>query len=252
MTSTGNTLAKSQILGSVRASVPRSTIIAQGRQAITESRGRYRVHNFSKTIKHKQKHRNRRISAQNVKDVIKFTPITVSLPGNAVLRHNCTQKFHLARNPRIPNVFPDLKSSGLNKCHMFTWNHNIRNTFISQIMTHPIGVGNSLSTRPVYNAKWMQVLYQYHAAAPPFVCVTLVRIGRSANVREFSLLVRNPSVASAISMVSHFWNICRLMSSPEVLSSTKHLGFADYGRGGTSACSCAVKQHYQVTEHWWV
>ena len=96
-------------------------------------------------------------------------------------------------------------------------------------MTHPIGVGNSLSTRPVYNAKWMQVLYQYHAATPPFVCVTLVRICRSANVRDFSLLVCNPSVASAISMVSHFWNICRLMSSPEVLRSRKHLGFADYG-----------------------
>ena len=32
-------------------------------------------------------------------------------------------------------------------------------------MTHPIGVGNSLSTRPVYNSKWMQVLYQYHSAA---------------------------------------------------------------------------------------
>ena len=91
-------------------------------------------------------------------------------------------------------------------------------------MTHPIGVGNSVSTRPVYNAKWMQILYQYHAAAPPSVCVTLVRIGRSANVREFSLLVRNPSVASAISMVSPFWNICRLMSSPEVLRSQKTFG----------------------------
>ena len=99
---------------------------------------------------------------------------------------------------------------------------------------------NWLYTRPVYNAKWMQVLNQYHAAAPPFVCVTLVRIGRSANVREFSLLVHNPSVASAISMVSHFWNICHVMSSPEVLRSRKHLGFADYGRGGTSVCSCAI------------
>ena len=112
-------------------------------------------------------------------------------------------------------------------------------------------VGNSLSTRPVNNAKWMQVLYQYHAAALPFVCVTFVRIGRSTNVREFSLLVCNSSVASAISMVSHFWNICRVMSSPEVLRSRKHLGFADYGRGGTSVCSCAVKQHYQVTKEWW-
>ena len=116
-------------------------------------------------------------------------------------------------------------------------------------MTHPIGVGNSLSTRPVYNAKWMQLLYQYHAAAPPFVCVTLVRIDRSANVREFSLLVRNPSVGSAISMDSYFWNICRVMSSPEVLRSKKHMGFADYGRGGTSVCSCAIKQHYQAHLH---
>ena len=98
---TGNTLAKSQILGGVRASVPRSTIITQGRQAVTESHGRYRVHNFSKPVTHKQKHRNRCISAENVK----FTLITVLLPGNAVLRHNCTQKFHLARNPWIPNVF---------------------------------------------------------------------------------------------------------------------------------------------------
>ena len=105
MQHTGNTLTKPQILGGVRASVPRSTIITQGRQAITESCGRYRVHNFSKPVTHKQKHRNRHISAQNVKNVLKFTPITVSLPGNAVLRHNCTQKFHLARNPRIPNVF---------------------------------------------------------------------------------------------------------------------------------------------------
>ena len=102
---TGNTLAKSQILGGVRASVPRSTIITQGRQAITESRGRYWVHNFSKPVTHKQKHRNRRMSAQNIKNVIKFTSTTVLLPGNAVLRHNCTQKFHLARNLRIPNVF---------------------------------------------------------------------------------------------------------------------------------------------------
>ena len=102
---TGNTLAKSQILGGVRASVPRSTIITQGRQAITESCRRYRVHNFSKPVTHILKHRNRHISAQNVKNMLKFTPITVSLPGNAVLRHNCTQKFHLARNPRIPNVF---------------------------------------------------------------------------------------------------------------------------------------------------
>ena len=44
--STGNILAKSQILGGVRASVPRSMIITQDWQAITESRGRYRVHNF--------------------------------------------------------------------------------------------------------------------------------------------------------------------------------------------------------------
>ena len=66
---------------------------------------------------------------------------------------------------RESQMFSDLKSSGLNKCHLLTWNHNIRNTFISQIMTHPIGVGNSLSTRPVYNSKWMQVLYQYHSAA---------------------------------------------------------------------------------------
>ena len=102
---TGNTLAKSQILGGVRASVPRSTIITQGRQAITESRGRYRVHSFSQPVTHKQKHRNRRMSVQKVKNVLKFTPTTVSLPGNAVLRHNCTQKFHLARNLRIPNVF---------------------------------------------------------------------------------------------------------------------------------------------------
>ena len=80
-------------------------IITQGRQAITESRGRYRVHNFLKPVTHKQKHRNRRISAQSVKKMLKFTPITVSLPGNAVLRHNCTHKFHLAHNPRIPNVF---------------------------------------------------------------------------------------------------------------------------------------------------
>ena len=85
--------------------IPVKCPITQGRQAITEPRGRHRVHNFSKPVKHKQKHRNRRISAQNVKDVLNFTPITVSLPGNAVLRHNCTQKFHLARNPRIPNVF---------------------------------------------------------------------------------------------------------------------------------------------------
>ena len=105
ITATGNTLAKSQMLGGVRASVPLSTIMTQGRQAITESRGRYRVHNFSKPVTHKQKHRNRRISTQNVKNVLKFTPITVSLHGNAVLRHECTQKFHLARNPRIPNVF---------------------------------------------------------------------------------------------------------------------------------------------------
>ena len=93
------------LLGGIRASVPRSTIITQGRQAITESRGRYRVHNFSKPVTHKQKHRNRRISAQNVKNVLKCTPINVSLPGNAVLRHNCTQKFHLACNSRIPNVY---------------------------------------------------------------------------------------------------------------------------------------------------
>ena len=105
VSTTGNTLAKSQILWGIRASVPRSTIITQGRQAITESRGRYRVHNFSKPVTHKQKHHNRRISAQNVKNMLKFTPITVSLPGNAVLLHNCTQKFHLARYPRIPNVF---------------------------------------------------------------------------------------------------------------------------------------------------
>ena len=103
---TGNRLAKSQILpvGGVRASVPRNTIITQGRQAITESRGRYRVHNFSKPVTHTQKHRNWCIPAQNVKNMLKFTPITVSLPGNAVLRHNCTQKFHLARNLRIPQV----------------------------------------------------------------------------------------------------------------------------------------------------
>ena len=79
----GNTLAKSQILGGVHASVPRSTIITQGRQAITESRRRYWVHDFSKSVTHKQKHRNRRISTQNVKNVLKFTPINVSLPGNA-------------------------------------------------------------------------------------------------------------------------------------------------------------------------
>ena len=72
--STGNTLAKSQILGGIRTSVPRSTIITQGRQAITESRGRYRVHNFSKPVTDTQKHRNRRMSAQNVKNVLKFTP----------------------------------------------------------------------------------------------------------------------------------------------------------------------------------
>ena len=71
------------VLGGVRASVPRSTIITQGRQAITESRGRYRVYNFSKPVTHKQKHRKRRISAQNVKNVLKFTPITVSLPDDA-------------------------------------------------------------------------------------------------------------------------------------------------------------------------
>ena len=105
VTGTGNTLVKSQILGGIRASVPRSTIITQGRQAITESRGRYRVHNFSKPVTQTQKHHNRRISAQNVKNMLKFTPITLSLPGNAVLRHNCTQKFHLARNRRIPNAF---------------------------------------------------------------------------------------------------------------------------------------------------
>ena len=87
---TGNTLAKSHILGGVRASVPRSTIITQGRQAITESRGRYWVHNFFKPFTHKQKHRNWRISTQNVKNMLKLTPITVSLPGDAVLRHNCT------------------------------------------------------------------------------------------------------------------------------------------------------------------
>ena len=97
------------------------------------------------------------------------------------------------------------------------------------IVFHCVNSQTRLTIRDtrVYNVKWMQVLYQYHAAAPPFVCVTLVRIGRSANVREFCLLVRNPSVASAISMVSHFWNICRVMSSPEVLRSRKHLGFAD-------------------------
>ena len=91
LNTTGNTLAKSQILEGVRASVPRCTIITQGRQAITESCGWYRVHNFSKPVTHKQKHRNRRISAQNVKNMLKFTPIAVSLPGNAVLRHNCTR-----------------------------------------------------------------------------------------------------------------------------------------------------------------
>ena len=76
---TGNTLAKSQMLGGVRASVPRSTIITQGWQAITESCGRYRVYNFSKPVTHKQKHGNRGISAQNVKNVLKFTPITFFL-----------------------------------------------------------------------------------------------------------------------------------------------------------------------------
>ena len=71
---TGNTLAKSQILGGVRASVPRSTIITQGRQAIIESRGRYRLHNFSKPVTHKQKHRNRRMSNKkcNLLNIIQF------------------------------------------------------------------------------------------------------------------------------------------------------------------------------------
>ena len=121
---TGNTLAKSQILGGVRASVPRSTIITQGWQAITKSCGRYRVYKFSKPVTHKQKHRNRRISTQNVKNMFKFTPITVSLPGNAVLRHNCTQKFHLAGNLRIPNVFWTSKlpvTTSHDKCSRSGW-----------------------------------------------------------------------------------------------------------------------------------
>ena len=89
---------------------------------------------------------------------------------------------------------------------------------------------NHLFSRPGISDKdtrnATQVLNQYHAAAPPFVCVTLVRIGRSANVREFSLLVRNPSVVSAISMFSHFWNICRVMSSPDIYA-TEMLKMAD-------------------------
>ena len=51
---TGNRLAKSQILGGVLASVPRSTIITQGWQAITESLGRYQVHNF-RSLSHTNK-----------------------------------------------------------------------------------------------------------------------------------------------------------------------------------------------------
>ena len=188
------------------------------------------------SVTHKQSHRYRRISAQNVKNVLKYTPITVSLPGNAVLRHNYTLKFHLARNLRIPSVF---QTSSLP-------------VSINVLCSRGITTSRSWTRFPFDQyTKWMQVLHQYHAAAPPFVCVTLVKIGRSANVKEFSLLVRNPSVSRAISMVSNFWNICRVMSSPEVLWSRKHLGFADYERGGTFLCICAVKRHYQVTKQWW-
>ena len=111
-------LAKSQILGGVRASVPRSTIITQGRQAITEPRGRYRVHNFSKPVTHKQKHRNWRISAQNV-NVLKFTPITVSLPGNAVLRHITAH-----RSSTSPVICESQMFSGPQN---FRWRHHTTN-----------------------------------------------------------------------------------------------------------------------------
>ena len=132
---------KSQISGGVCASVPRSTIITQGRQAITESRGRYQVHNFSKPVTLKQKHRNWRISAQNVKNMLKFTPITVSLPGNAVLRHNSVLRSSASLVIHECQMFSGPQIFRSQKCHLFTWNHNVRNTFISQIITLPIGSG---------------------------------------------------------------------------------------------------------------
>ena len=39
-------------------------------------------------------------------------------------------------------------------------------------------------------------------AALLFVCVTLVRSGRYANLMEFSFVIRNPSTESAISVES--------------------------------------------------
>ena len=93
----------SHILGVVHGSVPRSTIITQGRQAIKSPVGDIGAQFFNAC--HTQTHRNWHISAQNVKNMLKFTRITVSLPAYAVWRHNCAQKFHLSCILQIPNVF---------------------------------------------------------------------------------------------------------------------------------------------------
>ena len=57
------------VLGKVKSL---TSVRQQGRCGQSESRGRYRVHIFSKPVTHKQKHRNRRISAQNVKKYVKI------------------------------------------------------------------------------------------------------------------------------------------------------------------------------------
>ena len=64
----------------------------------------------------------------------------------------------------------------------------------------------------ITTAFWMQVLYWNQVTALLFACVVLVRCGRSANMMEFSLLVRNPSTVSGVGfnvqpMGSHFLDV---------------------------------------------
>ena len=50
-----------------------------------------------------------------------------------------------------------------------------------------------------------KVLYRNHAVAPPFVCVALVRTGRSANVTEFCHPLQR--YFNLLTMGGHFWDV---------------------------------------------
>ena len=66
----------------------------------------------------------------------------------------------------------------------------------SYLAIHPTGVVNSLSTRTFQiQNEWLSLL---KSRGRSVVC--LIRADRSANETEFTLLMRSPSIASAISM----------------------------------------------------